>query len=319
MSRTSIISHSANQQLVVIRQDYLAICEGNHCAAALLNVFEYWTNIKVGSKQQARTHNEILTEGGKEQTQDEELWIYKSNPDFQSELMGLFAETKIRKALKMLEQKHFITTRNNPKYGWDRRLQYLLQTDNVIASLHTVKITDESVKNNESIASKRTDASRKNNVAISEITTETTTKIVADDKRQRQADPQFDLIEKIWNTSAGGFISCLQGMIFSSKKVKGQWEKCKISPPATLEELTAFEPYAKERMPKDGKEIMPTAAVTIQRYFLDFRTERAKKLAAPRSAPIIPDTPPATPEERAALLDAMAANRPEWEKEKATA
>jgi hypothetical protein len=331
MSRADVIPHAPKQTLVMIRADYVALCAGNHCAAALLNVLEYWTGVKLGGKDQAQAHNRILTEGGKDPTQNEELWIYKSNAEFVQELLELFKETKVRKALEYLEGRGFVSTRHNPNYGWDRTLQYLLNVENVIDALHTVKITDAFVKSNESIPAKKPNRSVKNNGAIPKTTTEATTKSRTENKdslsgdkssqlisaetppvenggvvselsakdsnpeepekkkKERKADPEFDLIAKIWNNTAGGYVSCMQGMIFGSKSVKGEWKKCQFEPAATLDELTTFETYARQRMTEKRMTELPTAAVTIQRWFYDFRAEQERKAAKPKQDAFNPD------------------------------
>jgi len=97
-------------------------------------------------------------------------------------------------------------------------------------------------------------------------------------KTTRKADPEYDLIAKIWNISAGGWVSNIQGMIFGSKKVKGEWAKCEFEPHATLIELEGFEAYLRKRMADKNIKDVPTAAVTIQRWFYDYRTEQNKKI-----------------------------------------
>jgi hypothetical protein len=108
-------------------------------------------------------------------------------------------------------------------------------------------------------------------------------------KKERKADPEFDLIAKIWNNTAGGYVSCMQGMIFGSKSVKGEWKKCQFEPAATLDELTTFETYARQRMTEKRMTELPTAAVTIQRWFYDFRAEQERKAAKPKQDAFNPD------------------------------
>lgn len=99
--------------------------------------------------------------------------------------------------------------------------------------------------------------------------------------KARKSDPQFDCISRIWNITAGGWVSNMQGMMFGSKKVKGEWLKCLFEPPATLDEVECFEPYLKQRMSEKNIKDVPTAAVTIQRWFYDFRAEVERKKTAP--------------------------------------
>lgn len=174
MSKSSCITHNSRQIAVIIRQDYLAICDNNHCAAALLNIFEYWTNIKLGQQEQARIENEIA-DAGKADKIDDSLWIYKSIPELQKELMGLFGETKVGNALKIILDKGFITTRNNPKYGWDRKLQYLFNIELVQA----VILRYGNRKTTTLKASKPRHASLENKAAIPKTTTKTPNEITS--------------------------------------------------------------------------------------------------------------------------------------------
>jgi len=61
--RESCIQHPANLAFLAIRPDYLGICDGDHCMAALLSVFEHWHNIKLEHRKQARTQNRIARMG----------------------------------------------------------------------------------------------------------------------------------------------------------------------------------------------------------------------------------------------------------------
>lgn len=104
-------------------------------------------------------------------------------------------------------------------------------------------------------------------------------------------DAQFDAIAKVWNNSAGGWVSNIQGMMFGSKKVRGAWKSCQFNPPATIEEVHEFGAYCKKRA-SDKKP--PTIPETIQRWFYDMRLQRkpATKIIplAPLTDADYPDT-----------------------------
>ena len=55
MPRSSCISHPDGERLILIRKWQLEACGKDACAAALLNLFEYWHNIKVEQSSQARS------------------------------------------------------------------------------------------------------------------------------------------------------------------------------------------------------------------------------------------------------------------------
>lgn len=173
MSKSSVIPHSKNQQLVIIREDYLAICEGDHCAAALLNVFEYWTNVKLANKEQAEIDNAIANAEGVEAKQSVDLWIYKRVPDLKDELLGLFGESKISAALGILHDHGFIVKRTNPRFKWDKTMQYMVITEAIENSL--AKIQTRSRKNKASKTLNQVSEGHESKAAIPETTTETTT------------------------------------------------------------------------------------------------------------------------------------------------
>lgn len=87
---------------VVIREEYLTLMDGDHCAAAILNAFEMWSRNKAD-------------------------YIYKSVIEMQADLMGLFGRNRIGDAFKELRQRGFLLVRNNPAMRTDQTLQYLFQ------------------------------------------------------------------------------------------------------------------------------------------------------------------------------------------------
>jgi len=92
-------------------------------------------------------------------------------------------------------------------------------------------------------------------------------------KSKAELDAEFECIAEVWGNRAGGWVSSMQGMIFGSKKVKGEWRDCQFEPPATIDEVKAFGVYARKRS-LDGA--MVTTAATIQRWFYDFRNGKQK-------------------------------------------
>ncbi len=95
-------------------------------------------------------------------------------------------------------------------------------------------------------------------------------------KSRRSHDLEFDVIAEVWENSAGGWVSNMQGMMFGSKAVRGEWLKCFFKPEATIEEVRSFGVWAKRNPANNGK--MPTRPDTIQRQFYEFRTVQSKKL-----------------------------------------
>jgi hypothetical protein len=50
MSRESCIAHRPKQALAIVRQDYYELTGRDACAAALLNIFEYWANAALAAE-----------------------------------------------------------------------------------------------------------------------------------------------------------------------------------------------------------------------------------------------------------------------------
>jgi len=94
--------------------EHLKATGGNACAALLLDLFAYWTQVRVSNNEQAAS-------GGKE---GNDLWFYRSLPDLHSDLYGAFGRAAIRTALQLLHDRGLIESRTNPQSPWDRTLQY---------------------------------------------------------------------------------------------------------------------------------------------------------------------------------------------------
>ncbi len=124
MNRDSIIKHPP-LPYVVIRPEYLAICGGNYCAAAILSFFEHWHNVKLEHREQAAKKNEIARDHGLPPDQDEELWVYESQSELRAALLNLFSVKNIRAATDQLVEWGYLETRRNPIVGYDRKIQYL--------------------------------------------------------------------------------------------------------------------------------------------------------------------------------------------------
>jgi hypothetical protein len=142
MTKSSCIEHLSKKAMVMIREDYVEICTkapDAKCAAALLNLFEYWTNIKLAGINQAKKHNDVREEDGLDRNQDESLWIWKATNDLHTELMTLWGTTKIETARKWLVEQGLIHQRRNPDYSWDKTYQYKMDIEAVNLRLRELK------------------------------------------------------------------------------------------------------------------------------------------------------------------------------------
>ena len=141
---TSCISHPARQRLVILREDYLLLCEGDHCAAALLNFFEHGHNSKLAHQPDAIHANEVAERHGDPASQSTSLLQFHTQSDLESHLLRLYQRSAIRKALTMLTAKGFISTHQNPnpRYRFDKTHYFLFHPEVVQPQL--IDLFDES-------------------------------------------------------------------------------------------------------------------------------------------------------------------------------
>lgn len=52
VGRATVIPKLPKERLVIIRESFLKLCDGDHCAAALLNDFAYWHDWCVDRERQ---------------------------------------------------------------------------------------------------------------------------------------------------------------------------------------------------------------------------------------------------------------------------
>jgi hypothetical protein len=101
MSRESCIAHRPKQALAIVRQDYYELTGRDACAAALLNIFEYWANA-------ALAHDPTV----------ERPWVgERPIREFEQLLLGIATDKQIRKRLAWIEEQGFIRTRQPAKRG----------------------------------------------------------------------------------------------------------------------------------------------------------------------------------------------------------
>lgn len=105
-----------NLPMIVIRQEYLYICQGDHCAAAILSAFETWTI-------------------GKLKRGEADPWIYKSQKEMHDDLTSLFGFSQIKLAFKKLRQWKFLVGRPHSDHSVDQTLEYHFETETVQATM----------------------------------------------------------------------------------------------------------------------------------------------------------------------------------------
>ena len=101
MSRESCVAHRPKQALAIVRQDYYELMDKDACAAALLNVFEYWANAALAADVTVQSP-----------------WVgARPIREFEQMLLGIATDKQIRKRLVLLEGRGFIQTKAPAKRG----------------------------------------------------------------------------------------------------------------------------------------------------------------------------------------------------------
>lgn len=195
----------------VIREDLLSIT-GDYRKAIILNQFIYWSERVDDADKFIKKENEIAQSNGEETRELFYGWIYKSADEMAEEIMLGLSSSQVRRHISGLVDMGYLSKRNNPKYKWDRTLQYRVNLVNIAKalkangySLNDYKISipeDNEAPNAHQRAINNVDISNRtvsNEGAIPEITTDNIdVDIYASCPRQsvRQATPPTSYIDQ---------------------------------------------------------------------------------------------------------------------------
>lgn len=117
---------------VVIKEELVELT-GDFVKAVLLQQMLYWSERVQDFKQFAQEELQRAEKWGPPETLDGKKefvddmvygWVYKTAEELSSETMLNLAPNTIRRHLKELVEKGYLLERSNPKYKWDRTLQY---------------------------------------------------------------------------------------------------------------------------------------------------------------------------------------------------
>lgn len=128
-NKTSCIEHPARQNLVIIREDYLAICGGDDCPAVILNYFEHWHNSKLDTFEQWRRECEVAEKNNESLPPEPETWVYATQEQIRFDLLYTYGERKVADGTEWLVEVGFLLSRSNPNVGFDRTKQYLFNVE----------------------------------------------------------------------------------------------------------------------------------------------------------------------------------------------
>lgn len=121
---TEVINHPDIAKFCIIRQDYVAITNGNYCAALLLSIFEGYNNWLSERKRS--------------------LWIDQSGDELSQAMCGLYSRKAIMTAGALLERLGLV--RRKHKSSCDRTYQYLFIPEAVQQRINLATFWDATLK-----------------------------------------------------------------------------------------------------------------------------------------------------------------------------
>lgn len=189
---------------VVIKEEFVALT-GDFIKAILLNQFIYWSERVNDFDSFIAEEKRRAEQNGVELNLDPTNgWIYKSSEELAEETMLKLSASNMRKHIKDLVEKGWLSERTNPSHKWDRTKQYrvniinirndLLKLDYVIQD-YKIELPFSKIENafsktenafsqeedpfskTENGSSKTENRTSRNRKAIPEITTEITTEV----------------------------------------------------------------------------------------------------------------------------------------------
>lgn len=129
------MSNTVNKiKKAVLREDLLAIT-GDFRKAIILKQFIYWSERVSDADKFIEKENEIAKNNGEEERELFYGWIYKTADELAEEIMLGLSASQVRRYVRDLVDMGFVSKRNNPKYKWDRTLQYRVNLVNIAKAL----------------------------------------------------------------------------------------------------------------------------------------------------------------------------------------
>ena len=138
------------EKVLVIREGYTAICDGDIKASILLSILSYWHDVKLSMQDKNIQANKVAEKHGEEGTQDTTLYQFHSTQELIDSSFGLLNQKTIVKAKQLLVEKGFISLHKNPnpRYTFDNTTFFMVYPDTVISALSsTQKMLEDTVKN----------------------------------------------------------------------------------------------------------------------------------------------------------------------------
>jgi len=227
--QTSCVSHKSNDPIIIIRQSYIDLCDGNRNAAILMSYFEYWHNVKKSMAAKNQSLNDVAVKHGDEPVHDTSLYQWHTRQEIYDSCFHMVAINKIKEACLLLEEKGYISLHKNPnpKYSFDRTIFYLFHPERVNSDLN--KTCDSYKQNVQMAQTEHADGPNETCSSNTEITTENTTENIY--------TPDF---LEVWQ-------SCPRGKRSNKKLAAKRWKALTRRQRArVIESIPIYQQYCKD-------------------------------------------------------------------------
>ena len=195
--KTSCITPPPNDPLVIVRDSFVRICNGDVCAAALLNHLIYWHNVKLEQRHQAIAANEIAERHGERGSNETSLTQWHTEADLQKAMLGAWGTKKIREGLRTLKEKGFIDIFRNPnsRFAFDKTKHFIVFPDAIQSALNPEIETEQPTAEMAHGTAKIVDGTAK---IASQLYIENTSKISSSGKEADDDDAgKVDTVERM--------------------------------------------------------------------------------------------------------------------------
>jgi len=132
----------------VIREELVAICDGDIISSLILNQFLYWQirkkdTIKYLREEISRCKKSGVTTDSLENVMDG--WIWKKAGELKEEIMVSSSENTIMRRIEGLVKSGLLDQRRNPRHNWDRTYQYRVNLGRLADKLTKIGYTIDTV------------------------------------------------------------------------------------------------------------------------------------------------------------------------------
>jgi len=205
---------------VVIKEELVKLT-GDYKLAIVLNQMIYWSERIADFDEFIKEEQDAFNK----EVIDQEYqygWIYKSALELSDECMITNSETTMRRYLTKLVETGYLYERKNPKFRWDKTMQYRLNVKKLQIDLHQIGFelegyrksisfgfvpTNGVVFQSESDIVQSEGSIVQHENAIPEITTESTSISFKEEKAIREANTPYTFFEQNGFGTIGSYIS----------------------------------------------------------------------------------------------------------------